>query len=404
MWEAVSLKVKEYKTRNCWRLIVPVRWSGTGKKQYKLFPTKEAGELERTRILNRGSSSKPQVSKYDEAALTLAQDLGLSPQQMLDAVRFYKTQIDKVTKFATLEECCAAFIEHQRHEKRGVRTISSDLQAYRKLCKSVGSATPMTAVTLEKLNDCIGALPPGGTRKTLYVRVKKFIKWAFDKHYTATDLMAGCKSADQWTANTEKMDVELFRRILFVTAGLEPINPGEEPTLKYQELLPRYVLGGLAGMRNCEIIRAYSGDLVIEWQDIFWKKNLIYVRHEVAKETKAIDRKRYPVLEPAAKEWLQLVAKPSGPIVALSTDAFGDLDREMRKALGVKMPKNGCRNSYASYGQSIWSPGQVARSMGDLESTVKRWYVETLEPGDGHAWFGVRPTMGRKIIAMTTAA
>ena len=105
--------------------------------------------------------------------------------------------------------------------------------------------------------------------------------------------------------------------------------------------------------------------------------------------------------EPAAKEWLTAVAKPSGPIVAISTKKFGELDRELRKALGLKQVKNGFRNSYASYGQSVLSPGapgQVAKSMGDKESTVKRWYVETLEPGEGYAWFGIRPDMGGKII------
>ena len=31
--------------------------------------------------------------------------------------------------------------------------------------------------------------------------------------------------------NTEKMDVESFRSLLFVSAGLEPINAGERPTI-----------------------------------------------------------------------------------------------------------------------------------------------------------------------------
>jgi hypothetical protein len=64
-------------------------------------------------------------------------------------------------------------------------------------------------------------------------------------------------------------------------------------------------LGGLAGLRNCEIIRAYPGDPVLKWPDVLWNKNLIYVRHEVAKKTRAQDRRRYSDLEPVAKEWLQ---------------------------------------------------------------------------------------------------
>jgi hypothetical protein len=42
--------------------------------------------------------------------------------------------------------------------------------------------------------------------------------------------------------------------------------------------------------------------------------------------------------------------------------------------------------------------------MGDTETTMKRLYTETLEPGDGHAWFSIRPVMDNKIIQMSEAA
>ncbi len=398
------MKVKWYETRKRWRLIVPARFTSTGKKRFILFKSKTEGEAEIRRILNRGSSSKPQISEADEAALTLAKDEGLSPQQMLDAIRLYKQQVLSVTKKATLEEACKAFIEHQQHEQRNVRTVWSDRQALRdKLIPALGATTPMTEVTLKKVEDCVGAFPPGGTRKTFFIRVKKFLKWAWREGYTATNLMAGSKSADNWKENTEKMDVETFRRILFVVAGLEPTHPGEAPTLRFQRLLPRYVLGGMAGLRSCEIVPSYPNDPVIEWSDILWNKNLVMVRHEVAKQTKAQDRLRYVNLEPAAKEWLRLVAKPSGPMLDISLTRYTQLHRELRKALGLRLPKNGWRNSYASYRLSIESPGTVAKAMGDTEATMKRWYTETLEPGDGHAWFSIRPGMDNKIIPMSEA-
>ena len=81
------MKVKWYATRKRWRLIIPARFTDDGKKQFKLFPTKQEGDSEIRRILHRAGSSKPQVTEADEAALTLAKAEGLSPQQMLDAVR-----------------------------------------------------------------------------------------------------------------------------------------------------------------------------------------------------------------------------------------------------------------------------------------------------------------------------
>jgi hypothetical protein len=397
------VKVKWYAPRKCWKLIVPTRLTGTGKAQRLFFSTKQAGEAEaRARL---AGSARPPITPGEDAALTLARNAGLSPEQYLDAVRLYQRQVLNVTKTATLEEAVQAFLQHQAHERRAARTIGTDRALYRaKLIPGLGCTTPMTEVTLKRIDACIHAFPPGTTRQTFYSRAKKFFTWAFRQGYTATDLMAEAKSKDRYAENKEILRVYDYRRLLFVAAGLEPIHPGEAPTTRYQRLLPRYVLGGLAGMRNCEILRDNPAEHVIEWQDIFWGKDLIRVRHEVAKKTKAANRLRYVELTPAAKEWLALVQQPSGPMLALSASYFGILHRELKKALNVKVEDNALRNSYASYRQTIDSPGAVAKAMGDLESTIKKWYVETLEPGDGHAWFDVRPTMDRNVIPMVAVA
>ena len=93
--------------------------------------------------------------------------------------------------------------------------------------------------------------------------------------------------------------------------------------------------------------------------------------------------------EPAAKEWLTAVAKPSGPIVAISTKKFGELDRELRKALGLKQVKNGFRNSYASYGQSILSRGHRVRLR-------NRWATKRARSNAGmwKPWSPVKGTRG----------
>jgi hypothetical protein len=51
--------------------------------------------------------------------------------------------------------------------------------------------------------------------------------------------------------------------------------------------------------------------------------------------------------------------------------------------------RNCLRNSYAIYAQTFRSLGDVAKAMGDQEVTVKRYYIETLEPNVGHEWFKV---------------
>jgi hypothetical protein len=46
----------------------------------------------------------------------------------------------------------------------------------------------------------------------------------------------------------------------------------------------------------------------LEWKNIYWDKNLVFIPHEVAKETRARHRKRYIPLEPAAAEILKPLA------------------------------------------------------------------------------------------------
>ena len=79
------------------------------------------------------------------------------------------------------------------------------------------------------------------------------------------------------------------------------------------------------------------------------------------------------------------------------------LARELFNKLDIELAENGLRNSYASYGLSFRSLGDVAKATGDLESTLKRFYIHPLEPGVGRAWFDIRPGLEDKIIPIKAA-
>ena len=44
-------------------------------------------------------------------------------------------------------------------------------------------------------------------------------------------------------------------------------------------------MAGFAGVRRSELVREYAEDQALEWEDVDWQKQLITVRHEVAKQT-----------------------------------------------------------------------------------------------------------------------
>ena len=382
-------------------IIVPPSATGTGKRKRLSFDSKVQAEAKIRLIKERGLEPMKDIESGDLALLALIKkQYGNDAAEVIRSLDFARKTIGGIPaeKRVDLQTACEAFIERQKRENRNRRTIYSDGQALKYFCQFAGWKLPLIELTEARINEYFDSMNPGGRRRTQHSRLKKFFNWCSQSGYLAINPMAKIKPREKWNANKEILDVEAFRRILFVIAGLEPIKPGESPTLRYQRLLPFYVLGGMAGLRRREIISSDPRDPVVEWTDVWWSRNLIEVRDEVAKQTGSADHKRWPALEPAAKEWLQMVAKPSGRIVEISQSTLQRLHDELLDALKLKVPDNGLRNSYASYSLSFRTLGDTAKAMGDNEATVSRYYVKKLEPDTGSAWFDIRPGMNKKIV------
>jgi hypothetical protein len=393
------VKAKYYSARDCYRIIVAARFSETGKEQSKYFKTKELAEAEIRRIMGRGTSAKPQFNDRQNAILSMAETEGLKLEEIQAAFRHYRSTVLNISKRAHLFELVEKFLERQVHEGRAPRTLDDDRQRLNKLCMSFENID-VCRLTETGLRQYLEHYPPGSNRRSHYKAVKKFIRWAHESGFLAIDLMARIRPLDQWGVNNEIVGIEDFRRLLFVTAGLEPIEPSEAPTTRYIGLLAYFVLGGLAGMRRAELLRDRTSQQILEWTDILWDKNLISIRDEVAKQTRAADRRRLIPLEPAARDWLLFVKGTSGPVVSLWQSTHTKLCRELFGKLELDLPENGLRNSYASYAQTFRGAGEVAKAAGDLESTIKRFYTQLLEPGTGKAWFDIRPSSLPKIISL----
>jgi hypothetical protein len=242
-----------------------------------------------------------------------------------------------------------------------------------------------------KRSDILGyleAIPPGTNRRSHYKTLRKLWRWAFDLGHVENDPMARLKPVDSWGVNNEVLSVELFQRFLRVTQGLEGTREGIEASGKYKSLLSYFVLGGLQGLRTCEMVKERADYPVIEWRDLLWKKELLVVRDQVAKQTRSRDKLRYVPLEAASVKLLRAVAG-EGRVIPLGRRIFQSHRRDLCKEMRVRWPENCLRNSYATYALTFRSSGEVARAMGDAEGTVKRYYVRTLEPGVGKRWFNL---------------
>jgi integrase len=371
---------------------------GTGKRQRLFFDTKFAAEAKARLIKEQGFDPTKDIGSGDLALLALIKkQFGNDAAELIRNLDFARKTIGGIPaeKRIDLETACTAFIERQRKENRNRRTIYSDRQALKYLCQFAGRELPLIELSEARLNEYFDTMQPGGRRRTQHSRLKKFFNWCSQSGYLVVNPMEKMKPREKWNSKREILDIEVYRRILFVIAGIEPIKAGDSPTIRYLRLLPFYVLGGMAGVRRREIISSDPRDPVIEWTDIWWKRDLIEIRDKVAKQVGLTDHKRYPPLEPAAKEWLQMVAKSTGRIVEISQSTFQRLNNELLDSVKLEVPENGLRNSYGSYALSFRTLGEVSKAMGDNEATTRRYYIKKLEPDTGLAWFAIRPAVKR---------
>ena len=378
-----------YNPRECWLVIVSRRLSETGKRCRRFFGNKPEAEKFILEIKRRGSVQLADLSVEEMQVLGVIRQSGnYEPRLLLEAWQHFEKEETGDGGNLTVQELAEHFLARQVAEHRAARTVIDDRWRLNALTRALGHLRAGAVKRADILRYMEG-IPPGTNRRSHHKTLRKLWRWAFDLGHVNTDPMARLKPMDAWGVNNELLGVALFHRLLRVAQGLEAPREGMAETGTYKRLVPYFVLGGLQGLRTCEMIRERVGDPVIEWRDIHWKKKLIVVRDEVAKQTRARDKVRYVPLEMATVKLLKPLAG-TGPVMPMASKAFYSMRRELCQKMSVRWPENCLRNSYATYAQTFRSAGDVARAMGDAELTVKRFYVRTLEPGVGKKWFSIK--------------
>jgi site-specific recombinase XerD len=366
---------------------VPAAESETGKRVTEYFETKEEAEEFVSERRKTGSVQLADLSVQEKYVLGLIrQSVDYTPELLWDVWKAYRaTQGVQLNGSVTVAELCKVFYNRQIQEKRSYRTIADDRWRLNQFANAVGNLDSRQCTSAD-ISRYLGAKPPGSNRRSHFKTLRKLWRWAVRLGHVAVDPMANIQPADKWGINAKHLTIASYNRLLRVVAGKEPPSKGLEPTKKYQFLLPYFVLGGMAGLRTCELVRSEPTDPVLNWEDILWAKDLIVVRHEVAKQTRSRDHKRYVPLEPEAAEILKpLTGK--GPVMVCCDNHLYIKRRELSRDMRIKLPENCLRNSYATYALTFRSIGEVAKAMGDAEPNVKRFYIQTLEPRVGHEWF-----------------
>jgi hypothetical protein len=282
-YKVLQVKATWYSLRKRWRVLVPPSDSSNGKRVSRYFVTKDEAEQFISTHKRSGFIELTDLLIEEKHVLGLIrQSPGYTPDLLLKAWRQFEDD-DRAHKFTlTIKELAEKFYARQEKELQSVRTLSDDRWRLNKFAIARGSMKA-NACRRSDLLAYLESIPPGTNRRSHYKTLKKLWRWASDLGYVEYDPMVRLKPLDAWGINNEILSPKLFRRLLRVAQGMEAPREGLQLVTKYRRLVPYLVLGGLQGIRTCEMVREDGDDPVLEWRDFLWKKNLIVVRDAVAK-------------------------------------------------------------------------------------------------------------------------
>lgn len=396
-----------------WRVQLPASLSPDHKRKARYFANLPEAKRFCAR-LKKGEglaqidgTAAPAANINEHAPLILAAIAKLGdPTKVFEAIELYQ-KIRLNVKGGILSEVASAFAESRRG-KVSAETWREDNYRLRKLLAEYGNANilDLTEADLaEFFEDTLKVHP-----RRIFSTCKVFFAWARQKGFIAVDPMAALKPRVRWGARKDIYPVATFGRMLRIAAGLEACQAGEEPTKMFMPLLPWMIISGFCGLRSCEAFRTAVTDDAIKWDDLKFDRGFIHIRHDVAKRTKRECDKRNiksPAYVEAARAWLALCQRESEFIVPAIERTLAGLKRKFEARTGIKFLENAFRNSFASYAlttDAAAGVGQLALEMGNSEAIAKQFYIETLDPRSGVAWFGLRPEAPANVVPMSSAA
>jgi hypothetical protein len=268
----VEVEAHWYEARKCYRVWIPARLSENRRRYRRFFATKEQAEKFIFETKRSGSVELAELAVEEKHVLgVIRQSQKYEPRLLLEAWKRFESNETSTGANRTVQQLCERFLARQVAERRSTQTLADDRWRLNAFARAKGEARA-AAVKRSDILGYLEGIPPGTNRRSHYKTLRKLWRWAFDLGHVEHDPMARLKPLDAWGVNKEVLSVDLFQRFLRVTQGLEAPREGVSASVKYQRLLPYFVLGGLQGLRTCEMVRERADYPVIEWRDFVWKK------------------------------------------------------------------------------------------------------------------------------------
>lgn len=398
-----------------WRVMVPKKWSPSGKRWPHYFKTEALGDEFCRRVKREGvrafdqderaRGTAPVLTSYEQdswksAVHVLCRKLG-DVTVLYKAVAYWEAaQINDGIKGGLIEEVVETFLTGPRTTKQGKQISEVTRNGDRHRLKTLTQYYPQKEITLfteAMMREYFDDLK--SNKRNVHKSVKCFFGWACDRKYLAHDPMEKIKPEGDFGVHNDYYEIDEYQRFLQISAGL-PDPKGEiEPTDEFSALLPFFILGGFGGLRPCEATKLRKDRDAVRWTDLHFDAEIpcIGIRYEVSKtgkpgQTQWVDK---PYVIAAIRAWLPLV-RHSNPdfITPLGNAAISELKKRFRKKTGMTFYDDGFRNSAATYGLAYdgrEGAGSIAKWLRNSEKVLLDNYVRPLPSGSGQKWFDLRP-------------
>lgn len=286
---------------------------------------------------------------------------------LMEAVRKYLKERERVISSASLEECMTKYMSSV--VSRGLS--QAHITPVRSRLAKFKAAMPpnLTDITVEKANEYLNGIENLTTRSNERVVLSRFFTWCRDNDILPRGVDHVIEMTDvpkkKWK-EPEIISPRDMARVLWAAKGI------------YPEIIVPLALGGFAGMRRAEIER-------LNPKDIDMVQGLITLSADVTKT----NQRRILVISDTLQAWLEDYLSYS--------QSFNDASYKYKvlrciRHVNATWPVNGLRHSYVSYRvQADKDVNAVAHECGHSVDVLQRHYRCLCTPKEAEAWFNILP-------------
>jgi integrase len=374
-----------------WRVIVPAKWSSSGRRGDRYFDNRtEAERFISDTLTEREVHGALAVTAEERRWLGYWKERVGPISLMPEVVAFWKHQGEHMVPIS-VQGAVQAFLDAVRGDYANRRTWSDVTERLTRFSSWAGDR-PLHEITVTEVEQFLGKFQ-GWHRFGYYKRLKILHAWAKRRRHIATDFMAELPAPRTPLASPRIYAVPEFAALM------------TRAETSYRELRTYLILVGWCYCRTSELVKVYRQEQVLDWSEVRFEDGLIWIRPGVAKSTRRRNDERYVPITPKAAEWLKPLRQDRGSCVPMGSAKFGRLWRELHAKAGVEAIPNGLRHSCISYGIAAQPESGIAlvsQWAGNSEATVRRHYRRLLRQEEGEAWFQISHA-GPKAIAKAYA-